>query len=153
MIKFLKGLMKKKKAPAEEVPVPEKSEKSDSLKEMEEALKALQQLNEMLGGGMKIQSFDDYLKDSGSGQVVPFTTIENYNDAKKELSHHTKMYELLSDYDLVEELLSFHNKGYQFSGLTDIYKKLEKDEKLTQLERKNLEQMYLLVGMELVYNV
>lgn len=153
-ISRLKGLMKKKK----DVPaLPEKSapetSRAEDLKQLEEAIGALKELNELIGGGMKVQGLEDFLKSSGTGQVVPFTTIENYNDAKRELSHHTKMYEMMTDVDLIEELLSFHNKGYEIPGLVELYKKLERDEEITAVERKHLEQSYVLLGMELVYNV
>lgn len=155
MIKFLKGLMKKKK----DVPVLPESKKTDesqsnAKKDLEEALAALRELNDLLGGsGMKVQGLEDFLKSSSSEQVVPFTAIENFNDATKEMYHHSDMYEMMTDHDLIEELLNFHNKGYEIPGLVELYKKLERDEKFTEVERKHLEHSYMLVGMELVYNV
>jgi hypothetical protein len=115
-----------------------------------EAREALEKaLNDMFGGSMKLEFFPD----SGSGQVVPFTEIENYNDAKKELLHHEEMYDMLTNEDLIEELLSYYHKGYEFEGLIEIYDKLQKQIDLTKDDRKKLEQWYVLVGMELVYNV
>lgn len=107
----------------------------------------------------QFKSLEDYLTSpkTGTGSVVPFITVNKLPDAlsqvSEEMENHKEDTEHYSNDDFIDTILSFHNQGYEFDGFEDMYNKVAQKIELTEEDRKKLEQWYMLVSMELVYDV
>ena len=120
---------------------------------MEEFKASLQQLN-----NDQFASFEDFLKPkAGTAVTIPFTTANSLPDNQlqvlEEMLNHKADTEHWNDEDFVEHLLGFHNQGYEFEGLIEIYNKMNERVELSEEDRKKLGQWYQLVSQELVYDV
>lgn len=92
------------------------------------------------------------VNDSG-GRIVPFTLAENYSQVQYEMESIEIESEHWSDRDYLEQLLAFLNQGYKFEGLETLYKKVNEGKDLTEVERKQIQNWYMLANMEVVYDV
>lgn len=125
--------------------------------EVESALAELQQSLQSFTKD-QFQSFEDYLTSpkTGTATVIPFISAKNLPDdlsqVKEEMEDHGEDTEHWSTDDFIETLLGFHNAGYEFSGFEEMFNRASQQE-LTDEDRKRLEQWYMLVSMELVYDV
>lgn len=148
---------KKKKSTA--VTVPEKADikHPDELtpEEIEKLAKAFSELAKSFPVG-QVKSLEEFLKDggmSGESVVIPFLVTTDYSSIDYEMETHLQSCEHWNDLDFVEFLLGFYNIGYDFDGFDELFNKVNENEELSESEKKQLEQWYLLVSMEQVVSV
>lgn len=134
MLKWIKSLFSKK-TPEVPVEVPPVIQQSITLQDL-----IMEIMNSQVGS------------DSG-GRVVPFTLAENYSQVQYEMESIGIESEHWSDRDYLEQLLAFLNQGYKFEGLENLYKKVNEGKDLTEVERKQIQNWYMLANMEVVYDV
>lgn len=156
--KFLSLFKKKSEIPPSlpEIPLQEKKLVTDldefTPEEKAQLEQSLAELSKLFGGDAFI-SLEDFMEKNGESQVIPFTAADNYSDVKYEMKTHKISAEAWNDMDYIEQLLAYHNQGYEFEGLEPLYRKASGGTELTKEERKQLEQWYILVSLEQVYNV
>lgn len=122
--------------------------------EIESAVKELKNALSVPG---TYDSLEAFIKENSSSHVVPFTVANDLPDNQlqvlEEMENHRDDTEHWSELDYIEHLLGFHNQGYEFEGLEEMYTKVHEKLDLSDEELKKLKAWYILVSQELVYNV
>jgi hypothetical protein len=126
--------------------------------EVEAALQELNESLQKLAPGDLFKSFEDFLS-SGQTTLPPISSFTKANELEDGLAKITEEMQFCdencehwSDTDFVEALLDYENKGYEFKGFDEIYRKMYEKLELSKEESLALRQWYKLVSQDLVYD-
>lgn len=131
-------------------------------KELEEALAELNESLQKFAPEEIYKSLEDFLAEGGnSGKGFPlWEGIITVNDEDNSLAKVVEQMEFCddqtehwSDMDFAERLFDLESQGYDFTGIEQIYKKLDEKIELTSIEKKRIRDCYKLVTQEFVYGV
>lgn len=103
-------------------------------------------------------NLEDFLSQSGTFPPANDFTVVNEQENSlykitEELQFCEENTEHWNDRDFVDALLEYENRGYDFKGIDEIYKKVFEDVELLPLESEKLRSWYKLVSQEIVYEV
>lgn len=138
-------------------------------KEVEEALRELNDSLQKLAPDDLFASLEDFINKGGTIEKDPWNELESFpiwdgltpvNDdenalakVKEEMDFCEEQTEHWNDHDFAEALNQFESQGYEFTGVEDIYRKINQQLELSQDEQKKLREWYKLATQEMVYEV
>lgn len=101
------------------------------------------------------KNFEDFLKEEK--KQSPFTAANNLPEAQiqvsQELEYAKDDTDHWSDQDFIDALYSYYVKGYKFTGLVEIANKFDERLELSQDEKRQIREWYILASQEIVYEV